>query len=395
MPTSLADAVVVGAGPYGLSAAAHLRGAGLDCRIIGTPMHFWNHHMPAGMFLKSEPFASSLSSPADGTSFLDYRPGWRAGRPIPVDTFASYGEWFTREAGLPAEPATVTSVERADGRFEVALETGETISTPNVVLGIGMGVFADLPAELRHLPGALCGHSSEYRDLSVFKGARVAVVGAGQSALETAVLLAEQGAEPVLITRTPALKWNAAPSDGSSPAARLLRGPQSGLGRGYRTWVWSERPEMTRLLPDRVRARIVRNTLGPAGAWWLRDRFATGIAVRTGQRLSGADATGDRVTLTTADRSGDLRVLTVDHVLAATGFTPDVDRVQILSPEIRREIARTGRSPKLDSAFGSSVPGLYFTGLAAAASFGPVMRFVHGADFCARRIARRLGQDRR
>ena len=45
------------------------------------------------------------------------------------------------------------------------------------------------------------------------------------------------------------------------------------------------------------------------------------------------------------------------------------------------------RPPVLGRNFQSSVPGLYFTGLAAAASFGPVMRFVHGADFAARRIA--------
>ncbi|MFC5180016.1 NAD(P)-binding domain-containing protein [Actinomadura harenae] len=390
MSTSKVETVVVGAGPYGLSVAAHLRSAGMECRIIGTPMHYWNSNMPEGMFLKSEPFASSLSSPDAGTGFLDFRPGWRTGEPIPLDTFTAYGEWFTGEAGLPVEPTLVADVSRTGDRFEVALETGEVISAANVVLGIGVGAFADMPPELRGLPGEVCSHSGDHRDLSVFKGRQVAVVGAGQSALETAVLLAEHGAEPHLITRTTRLRWNATPGGGGSPLTRLLRGPRSGLGRGWRTWVWSERPQYTRLLSDAARAKIVKNTLGPAGAWWLRDRFEGGVAVRPGQRLSGADLVAGRVTLSTVDHTGMPWLLHADHVLAATGFVPDVDRVGILSPGLRREITRIGLSPKLDAGFESSVPGLFFTGLAAAASFGPVMRFVHGTGFCARRIARRL-----
>jgi hypothetical protein len=40
--------------------------------------------------------------------------------------------------------------------------------------------------------------------------------------------------------------------------------------------------------------------------------------------------------------------------------------------------------------FESTAPGVYFTGLSAANSFGPMMRFAYGADFTARRIARHL-----
>ena len=42
--------------------------------------------------------------------------------------------------------------------------------------------------------------------------------------------------------------------------------------------------------------------------------------------------------------------------------------------------------PHLTSSFESSVPGLFFTSLMAAETFGPVMRFVCGAGFSARRI---------
>src|SRR5207248_11535645 len=61
--------VVIGAGPYGLSVAAHLRAAGIPTLTLGTPMAFWRS-MPAGMFLRSAPSASSLSRSEEHTSEL-------------------------------------------------------------------------------------------------------------------------------------------------------------------------------------------------------------------------------------------------------------------------------------------------------------------------------------
>ncbi len=60
---------IIGAGPYGLSLAAHLRARGIDFRIFGTPLNSWRTQMPKGMFLKSEGFASNLYDP-DGAFTL-------------------------------------------------------------------------------------------------------------------------------------------------------------------------------------------------------------------------------------------------------------------------------------------------------------------------------------
>src|SRR6516165_1462268 len=59
--TSEVDVAIVGAGPYGLSLAAHLQALGVEYRVFGRPMDTWRHHMPEGMLLKSDGFASSLS----------------------------------------------------------------------------------------------------------------------------------------------------------------------------------------------------------------------------------------------------------------------------------------------------------------------------------------------
>ena len=44
-----AHVAVIGAGPYGMAAAAHLRGAGIETLVFGRTMHFWKNHMPQGM----------------------------------------------------------------------------------------------------------------------------------------------------------------------------------------------------------------------------------------------------------------------------------------------------------------------------------------------------------
>jgi thioredoxin reductase len=394
MSDSASDVVIAGAGPYGLSTAAHLQNLGLDIRIIGEPMRFWEANMPEGMFLKSEPFASNLGSPQPGMRFTDLHPGWRIGQPIPLETFVEYGRWFAAEA-VPQRPddrdAQVVNVERGrPGGYAVTLSTGETIAARAVVVAVGVGPFAHIPDELAGMPSWLVSHSSAHRDLTLFAGKDVAVLGAGQSALETAVLLADAGAHPHVIARRPELDWNSVPQERRPLRDQLLGGPRSGLGTGYRTWLWAERPGLVRYLPEATRRRIVRETLPPAGSWWLRDRLDERVRVSTGRRVAKAVEQEDGLALTTVDRSGRRLVTEFEHVIAATGYVPDITRLGLLAPDLRGRIATRLGAPTLSRDFEASTPGLYFAGLAAASTFGPVMRFVHGADFAATRIAHHI-----
>jgi hypothetical protein len=396
MMNNAADVAIVGAGPYGLSLAAHLRRAGVSFRQFGHLMHPWRTAMPDGMFLKSQGFASNLSDP-DGTHTLaafcraTWRPYADYGLPVPLDTFIGYGRWFAAELVPDLEEILVTAVSPAGDRFEVSLATGETVLARRVVIATGIEHFAHVPAELAGLPAALCSHPSAHADLSVFAGQQVVVVGAGQSALETAALLHENGAKAQIVMRKPKMVWNGQPLALDRPIWQRLAEPEAGLGSGWTTWFYSRHPGLFRHLPRATRVYRARTALGPAGASWLRPRVEGQIPVLAGRSVSWAKAGSAGMTLGLAGRDGIHQVLAADHVIAATGYRANLTRLAFLGGLRRdlRTVAGTG-TPAVGGDYQSSVPGLYFMGPGVAPTFGPVMRFVYGADHAARTIAPRL-----
>jgi hypothetical protein len=276
--------------------------------------------------------------------------------------------------------------------FELGLSDGSELTTDAVVMASGLNGFAYVPPELAAAagpdgpsPAGLVSHSSQQRDLSAFAGREVAVIGAGQSALESAALLHESGASVQVLVRG-AARWGSPPRPARTGLLGALPEPNSPLGPTWRIYPFSHAPFMFRYLPTETRIRLVRQVLGPLGAWWLRERVDGKLPVLEGRRLTSARADGGKVALSVASAAGPTE-LRVDHVLAATGYRVDLDRLDFLDPALRGEVRTVTGWPHLTSSFESSVPGLYFTSLAAAETFGPVMRFVCGAGFAARRIS--------
>ena len=389
------DVAIVGAGPYGLSLGAHLRAAGVGFRQFGLPMRLWRESMPAGKFLKSQGFASNLSSP-DGKHTLEAfcaaagRPYRSYGLPVSLETFNAYGQWFRQELVPGIEETLVTSVIPKDGHFEISLANGEQAQAASVVVAAGVEHFARMPAQLAELPASACTHASAHDDLSVFAGQKVVVLGAGQSALESAALLHENGAHVQLVARTQQLKWNGAPLPPDRALLKRLREPESGLGSGWSTWFYSVHPELFRHLPRATRVYRARTALGPAGASWLPARVNEGqFPILLGQALKSAKADGDGAVLELSGPGG-VTELAVDHVIAGTGYRPDVRRLTFLSDQLRPALRTLADSPVVDGGYQSPVPGLYFIGPAVAPTFGPVMRFVYGSDHAARTVAAQL-----
>ncbi|MFL6112857.1 MAG: FAD-dependent oxidoreductase [Catenulispora sp.] len=394
--TEILDTAVVGAGPYGLSVAAHAGARGSRTRVFGTPMRAWAEHMPVGMKLKSEPWASHLSDPRDRYTLKAYCRlkglPYAHGVPTPVETFVDYGRWFRQQTVPDLHETDVLRVDREGPVFALELADGSTVRARSVVLAAGFLPFPRIPEALAGIEAPRLLHSSAVNDLSGFLGKRVAVVGAGQSAIETSVLLDEAGADVTLVARTGALQWNSLPGDLSTGRWQRLRYPDTGLGPGLYNKVLADLPTLFRRLPAARRMEVVRKTLGPEGSWWVRERFEKsfdGGHVRTGTRIVAARPEGGGVRLVLSGG----RELEADHVIAATGYEVDVRKLTVLGAGLRGRVRGLRGSygpPRLGAGFDSSVPGLYLVGLASAATFGPSMRFVFGSAFAARTVAARL-----
>ncbi|MGB8254916.1 MAG: NAD(P)-binding domain-containing protein [Pseudonocardiaceae bacterium] len=393
------EVAIVGAGPYGLSLGAHLRAAGVPFRQFGMPMQLWRETMPAGMFLKSQGFASNLSDPAGrhtlrafcvstGRDYADY------GLPVPLETFVAYGDWFQRAEVPHLEEVMVTDVTRAGGNYQLTLSDGGTALARKVVVATGVQHFAHLPASLAALPAHLCTHTSAHDDLGVFADREVAVLGAGQSALESAALLHESGARVTVVARASEVVWNGAPLANQRSIRRRLREPEAGLGSGWSTWFYSNQPDLFRRLPAARRVQTARTALGPAGAFWLRSRVEGKIRTLVGHSVRSVDPGPAGVQLglavNGAVNGGSTRQVTVEHLLAATGYRADLARLTFLDARLRSTVRTLAGTPDVGPDFQSSAPELYFVGPAVAPTFGPVMRFVYGADFAARTVTRAL-----
>ena len=389
------DVAIIGAGPYGLSLAAHLSQARVRHRIFGRPMHSWREHMPHGMCLKSDGFASNLYDPADSFTLEQYcteqaLPYQRSGLPIPLETFVGYGLEFQRRMVPHLEPVDVTHLSRVRGGFRLTTEDGGTLTARRVILAVGITHFAYTPPMLAALPPELSTHSSAYGDVRHFAGKVVVVVGAGASAVDFASALADVGATVHLVGRRDKLAFYT-PDLEPRPFPEQVRKPRSGLGLGWKLRFLADAPLAFYRLPRRLRHRIVRRHLGPVPAWFMRDKIERRIPLHMGARISSVEPAGSQVALRFSQGEQE-RELLADHVIAATGYRPSVRSLRFVDEVLLAQIATVEETPLLSRNFETSVPGLHMVGLASSNHFGPVCRFACGARFTSRQLARFLAR---
>jgi thioredoxin reductase len=353
--------------------------------------------MPAGMLLKSDGFASNLSD-AEGTATLAAYcrdrgiPYHDTEIPVDLDVFIQYALDFQQRFVPGLEDRQVVSLDKLGERVSIGLDDGEELEADIVVAAVGITHFAQIPGELAHLPSALVSHSSAHHDLSAFAGRDVTVIGAGASAVDIASLLSEAGATVSLIARRSELRFSSRPPSGSRSRWQRVRHPSSGIGPGLRSWLCQNVPGLFRFVPGQARLAIVRRHLGPRSAWQMRDRLEAGVAVALGENIEQASEEGGRVRLILRRSDGSRREVLTDHVVAATGYWPDIDLLRFIGEGLRRSIRTHARMPVVTRSFESSVDRLYFVGPPAMNSFGPLMRFMVGAEYVAPLVARRLVQ---
>jgi FAD-dependent urate hydroxylase len=384
------DVAIIGAGPYGLSAGAHLKAKGFAVRVFGEPMEFWADKMPAGMLLRSPREASSISDPTRAFTLEAYEAasGKEPAAPLPVETFVEYGRWFRHQLGTDLDTRTVARVDQDKDGFRITLQGGESFRATRVVVAAGIGPFRRKPSQFQNLSQVHASHCYEGRKLGEFSGRKVVVIGAGQSALESAALLHESGAEVEIIAQIAALRWIGMHSwlHHMGPISRMLYSKHDVGPAGISRLVAA--PNLVRRLPLSLRDKIRKRAVRAAGSRWLPPRLRE-VKITTGRAVKAASAVGDEVALK-LDDSSERRV---HHVLLGTGYDVDIARYDFLSPELVQNVRQLGGYPALTGGFSSSVPGLHFIGATAARSFGPLLYFVAGTEFASFELAERIARN--
>ncbi|HWY54442.1 MAG TPA: FAD-dependent oxidoreductase [Terriglobales bacterium] len=392
-PVQTKEVIVIGAGPYGLSTAAHLQHAGVEPYVIGQCMAFWKNNMPGGMLLRSKSEASNIAAPQKHLSIAGYEKaiGHKIADPLPIEDFIAYGEWFQKQVAPNLDTRQVRNVSLNEDVFELTMDDGEKMHTKSVILALGIGLFFYRPEQFAGLPRELAPHSSDLSDFSQFKGQRVAVIGKGQSALEYAALLHENQVEVQILTRAPALTFR--------PFAwrkhlfrRLTPGPLKGISHAIIPPtdlgdVWTARkmanPDLFRRQSPEVQEKLLKDCAKPVGAYWLPSRLKD-VRVRTGVSVTGAARVDAGLKLALSDGTTDQ----VDSVVLATGYRIDISKYQILDHSLRQEIQKTPDGyPVLDTGLQTSVDGLYMVGVIGEKTLGPTLRFVTGTSNAGPRLA--------
>jgi cation diffusion facilitator CzcD-associated flavoprotein CzcO len=375
--------LVIGAGPYGLSTAAHAKRHGIEPLVLGDPMGFWRQNMPEGMLLRS---GTDWHLDADGIDTLEAYLRERgidpAGvPPVPLGTFLDYADWFRDRTGIQPDPTLVADVDHTDGQFLVRLEDGRRLVAGAVVAAPGIARFPVIPDWVpAALPESRWSHTSSLVRFEKLEGASVLIVGGRQSAFEWAALLAEAGAASIHVVHR-----HDAPSFETSDWTFVdeLMDSTIGVPGWFRGLPTAERDDIAQRFWAEGRLKLEP---------WLTARLPEGVVHRR-PRTEVAGCRELPSGAVEAELSNGER-LTVDHVVLATGYRPNLASVPYLRPLLDR-IATTDGFPALDEHFQTTVPGLFMPGFVATRDFGPFFGFVRGCPAAATLIVAGLRQRQR
>jgi FAD-dependent urate hydroxylase len=370
--------LVIGAGPYGLSTAAHAKRHGLEPLVVGDRMGFWRANMPEGMLLRS---GVDWHLDADGIdtfeAFLaqgNIDPA--ALPPVPLRTFIEYADWFCAQTGIEPRPGHVTQLENVDGEFLVGFRDGRRLTAGAVVAAPGIAQFPVIPSWVTaSLTATRWSHTSALVRFDSLQDARVLIVGGRQSAFEWAALLAEAGAAAIYVVHRhdpPSFEtshWGFVDEliDNTVRIPGWFRRLPTAERDAIADRFWAEgRLKLEPWLPPRLPERVVNR------------RART--EVTTCRELPSGEID---VKLSSGER------LVVDHLVLATGYKPNLANIGYLRPILDR-IETTDGFPALDEHFQTSLQGLFMPGFVATRDFGPFFGFVRGCPAAATLIVAAL-----
>ncbi|HEY0754556.1 MAG TPA: NAD(P)-binding domain-containing protein [Ktedonobacteraceae bacterium] len=389
VPTAQYDVVVLGAGPYGLSVAAHLLGKNLQVAVFGKTMEIWRDYMPKGMLLRSYWWATNLSDPQNRFGLERYlidERGQQGFDPVPGETIADYGLWFQKHAVPKVDETYIEKIERRDEHFEITLVDGRVLTSASVVMAPGLQPYVYRPPEYDHLPRELVSHTAELPTFEHLAGKKVVMLGGGQSALEGSALAYESGVEIELVSRK-AIVWlqGEAGFPTKRPLLERLLEPRAGISAGWFNKIEETLPYTFQRLPRSTKDRFLQGmgAHGPMGSSWLKPRLYGKVPLheQTLMQQVKESAGGLLVSLSSGQN------IQADHLILGTGYRLDLKRLHMLGTSILPHLEHYQGAPVLSSHFESTIPGLYFVGFSSYKSCGPYYRFIVGTGAAARRVA--------
>jgi hypothetical protein len=382
------DVAIVGAGPYGLSVAAHLAPK-CRVRVFGRTMQTWRELMPPDMLLRSDWDHSNLSAPQGLGKLCHWtsETGESKLEPIPLQMFLRYADWFVERFVTDLDDARIERIERTGRGFTLETVDGRAVCAKNVVLAPGVTPFPNIPEVVRNLETDRVSLALEPSSLDAFRGQRVAVLGGGQNGLEAAARARRAGAESVNVILRSRARWFAdrEPSNSRRPIReRLYRlaYPIVGFGPPPLNRLVLH-PELFARMPEAWRARVNARILRSGGSPWLRKELDSHVALLENASIMKCVPRADGLLLYLD--SG--QTLEVDRLIVACGFRFDIERMTVLSADLRASVMTRPKTgwPVLTGGLCTTYPGLYFVGYPTEGQFGPLARFIEGARFAAQR----------
>jgi FAD-dependent urate hydroxylase len=352
------DVIIIGSGPFGISLGAHAVANNLQYKLFGYPMDFWKNQMPQDMFIRTPHEFVSFSDPKDELTIQHYseETSTELVTPLPRPIFVDYANWFAKKAGIEFTTQLITKVEHKDGHYVVTSDNGKIFTSKNVIVATGVEHYKFLPDFLKEFPTNLVTHTSGYTSFSPFKGKKVVVLGSGQSAWEAAGLLHRDGADVELVYRQSGPNY--AGSRENEIALRDIGDVFFNLPLEEKKQGWGQSAgSVAHFLKPYVEGIVPQNS---------------GVAIDNIEQINE-----DEIRITLSDGSEKI----VNHIIAATGFHINIDKVPFFNTDLLSQVEREEeyvQFPKLNESFESSLSGLYFAGPLSSHSHGPTFRFILG-----------------
>jgi thioredoxin reductase len=361
------DIIIIGAGPYGISIAAHAAARHLSYKLLGYPMDFWKNQMPQNMFIRTPPDLVSFSDPKGEFTIQRYslESNTKLESPMPRTVFVQYASWFAEKAGVEFTPEWVESLSYNGNCYSLTTESGQQLTAKNVVIATGIKDFQYIPKMFNELSSKWVSHTLGYTSFKQFREKNIIVVGSGQSAWEAAALLHEAKANVQLVFR------NKAPVYGGNRVEEVVLKKIGNiffkLPRLFKKKIWH-----------------IASVTVPI-AHFLRSYVEGKVSQVSNVSVVQSFVDDDRIQLKLSNGS----MMNADHVIVASGFKINLERLPFLEKDLKSKIIREedyAEFPKLNRYFESNCKGLYFAGPLSSHSHGPTFRFILGLEKTAKTI---------